>query len=91
MGKKKVNPRRKPATEADVRRAKDKATEDAIRTVLYMLLYVLIDKHGATKEEIHTIQEDLNYIADSMNRGYVDWRDIKRTLEEEYDVELHLV
>lgn len=88
--KQRVNPRRRPANQADVERAKDKATDDAIRTVLYMLLYVLVDKHNATKEEIQIIQDELNYVADSVSRGYIKWRDIKAMLEDEYGVQLHL-
>lgn len=90
MSNKKINPRRKPATQADVKRAKATASEDAIRTALYILLYVLVDKHNATKEELRIVQDELNYTADSIKRGYLKWQDIKTMLEEEYDVCLHL-
>ena len=81
---KKINPRRRPATLADVKRAKDKATDDAIKLVVYMVMYVLIDKHGAPKEDIQQLGEEINYVADSIARGYVKCEDIRRTLEEEY-------
>lgn len=88
--KKKVNPRRKPVTQADINKAKDKATDEALQLVLYMVLYILVDKHDAPKEDIRQLQSELNYLADSINRGYVKWSDIRKVLEEEYDVRLEL-
>ena len=81
---KKINPRRRPATLADVKRAKDKATDDAIKLVVYMVMYVLIDKHGAPKEDIQQLGEEINYVADSIAKGYIKCEDIRRMLEEEY-------
>lgn len=93
--KKKVNPRRVSRSAEEQRwrekLIKDKATDEAMRTVLYMLLYVLVDKHSATKEEIAVIQDELNYVADSVSKGYIQWSDIKKMLEEEYDVHLTLM
>lgn len=87
---KKINPRRRPVTEADIKRAKDKATDEAMRRVLYMVLYVLVDKHEATHEEIAQLAGEVNYVADSIRQGYIRWPDIMRVLEDEYDVELDL-
>lgn len=87
---KKTNPRRRPATEADVKRAKAQATDEAMRTILYMVLYVLVDKHDATPEEIAQIAAEVNYVADSINKGYLRWEDIMHMLEDEYNVHLNL-
>ena len=88
--KKRVNPRRQSATVADVKRAKRKATDEAMKLILYMVLFVLIDKHDAPKEDIQQLASEVNYLADSINRGYVKWSDIRQVLEEEYDVEVSL-
>lgn len=84
--KKKTNPRRKPATAADVKKAKHKAAEEAVRLVVYMVLYVLIDKHNAPQEDIQQLAREVNDVADSIAKGYLDWKDIRQVLEEEYDV-----
>lgn len=61
MGKKKkVNPNRRPATHADVNRAKKQATQTAMRRLLYIVLFILIDKHGAPEEDIHQLAAEIN-------------------------------
>lgn len=86
----KTNPRRRPATQADIKKAKNEATDNAMKRVLYMFLYVLVDKHGAPKEDIQELAKELNYMADSIRKGYVTWRDIEHVLLEEYELEITL-
>lgn len=88
---KKINPRRRPATQADIKKAKNEATDNAIKRVLCMFLYVLVDKHGAPKEDIQELAKELNYMADSIRKGYVTWKDIEHVLLEEYELEIDLV
>lgn len=88
MKKKKVNPRRVPATQADIERAKNQATSDAIRRIVYLMLYILIDKHEAPKEDIHQLAEEVNYYADSITNGYITWKDVERVVRDEYEVKL---
>lgn len=85
MNIKKINPRRKPVTQADVNRAKKAATDSAIKLVVYITLYALIDKSGFDKEKIQKIGNDMNYIADSVVKGYLSVEDIRKMVEEEYD------
>lgn len=86
---KKINPRRRPVTEADIKRAQDRATDEAMKRVLYMVLYVLVDKHGATHEELAQLGSEVNYVADSIRQGYVSWADIRQALKAD-DIELDL-
>ena len=86
--KKKVNPRRKPATHADVEKAKSQASSEAIRKILYLVLYILIDKHDAPREDIHQLADEVNYYADSISRGYITWKDVERVVRDEYEVQL---
>lgn len=88
MKKKKVNPRRVPATQADIERAKNQATSDAIRRIVYLMLYILIDKHDAPKEDIKQFAEEVNYYADSITQGYITWKDVERVVRDEYEVKL---
>lgn len=84
--KKKINPRRRPATQADVNRAKQEATQEALRRLLYLMLYILIDKHDAPREDIQQLAGEVDYYAESVTQGYVTWKDIERVVVEEYGV-----
>lgn len=81
MGKRKTNPHRIPCTMADVERAKTAGAELGI----LLCLWTLADAgcgHEALKETWRRIWET----ADSIQRHYITWEDIRRTLEEEYKV-----
>lgn len=88
MKSKKVNPRRRPANGSDVERAKRSATNEAIKRTLYLILYILIEKHEAPYEDIQQLASEVNYYADSITKGYVSWKDIERVVVYEYDVSL---
>lgn len=93
MSKKKIkkkNPNKKHATEADVIKAKKQATYEAMERVLMLVLYVLVDKHDAPREDIQQLANEVNYMADSVSKGYVSWRDIENVLLDEYEIELDL-
>ena len=55
---KKVNPRRRPASQADVEKAKREAMVEAMKRVLYLILFLLIDKHGAPLEDIQQLARE---------------------------------
>lgn len=86
MSSKKPNPRKRPATQADINRAKNEATTEAMRRMLYLMLYILIDKHQAPREDIKQFAEEFNYYADSIKQGYITWKDIEHVVKEEYEV-----
>ena len=86
----KVNPKRVPRSQADVDKAWDEGVAKGIERAIYMTLWVLIDRHNATHDEIKQFEAEYMDLADSINRGYVSWYDIRKALVEEYDVELRL-
>lgn len=88
MKSKKVNPRKRPATGADVEKAKKDATNEAIKRVLYLVLYILIEKHDAPYDDIQQLAQEINYCADSITKGYVSWKDIEHVVVDEYKVSL---
>ena len=53
-----------------------------------MVLYILIDKHDAPKEDIQQLAAEVNYYADSISQGYITWKDVERVVRDEYEVEL---
>lgn len=84
--KKKTNPRRIPATQADVERARINGVEMGLR----LFIWALIDKHGVSTERIQQLTEDVNDAADSIAKGYIKWSDIEKMLSEDYDVVVRL-
>lgn len=88
MGKKKVNPRRRPATMADVERAKNEAVDIASGTAMAMFFTVLCDKHGATAAELQTLWAEITELSSSVAQGYVSVSDLINTLKKEYEVNI---
>ena len=83
---KKVNPRKRPVNQADIEKAKKQAKEDAMRQILYLILYILIDKHDAPMEDIQQLAEEVNYYSESIAEKRVTWKDIERVVRDEYKV-----
>ena len=84
--KKKINPKRKPATLADVNKAKKQAQDDALNLAMCIFLTVLLDKENADKEIIKRVWGEVNELSDSIAKGYVNIYDLRKTLSEEYDI-----
>lgn len=68
---KRVNPRRRPATQADVQRAKDTATADACRVTLAIFFTALLDKEGMCAEQLQRIWREVEALSESVRDGYV--------------------
>ena len=86
--KKKVNPRRKPATQADIQKAKKDATSEAISFAWAILFTVLHDKEGWGKVRLQRLWSEVGELSDSIAKGYVSVTDLKHTRKEEMGVEL---
>lgn len=87
---KRVNPARKPLSEAALKDAKMRYTSAGLNVGIELMLWVLIDKHGAPLDDIQQLFNEVVDTADSILKGYVDLHDIEKTLREEYDVTLEL-
>lgn len=85
---KKVNPRRRPANQADVIKAKSSAVDEAITAVWSIIFTVLRDKEGYSPEQLSRIWDEVNDLSDSISRGYVNVTDLRRTLDEEAGITL---
>lgn len=87
---KKPSPKKIPCSKAD----RDKAYHDGVDLGLgrgvRLLLYALIEKRGMDREEDVSLGKDVDYITDSINRGYISWEDIQAMLDE-YDVVMELI
>ena len=81
--KKKVNPRRRPATQADVQRAKQKGQEEAIKLAWSILFTVLRDKEGYDLEGLQRVWKEVDDLSDSIAKGYCTVTDLRDVLKQE--------
>jgi len=84
----KPNPRRRPASMADVERAKKAAHTEAIGYAMTIFFTVLFDKHEATKDELQQFWYEVNELSDSIAQGYVSVSDLRSVLNREYDIKI---
>lgn len=85
---KKTNPKKIPKTQADVDRAEEKGRIFGMEFAVHLVLWILLDKHDAPDEDVQVLNEEVKYLCDSINRGYVSYADIRRALKEEHDTEV---
>ena len=88
MAKKKPNPRRRPATKADVEKAKKEAEDYAAAYALAIVFTALTDKMGMDYEFVHQVYEHANYVADSVTKKYVTLPQLIHTLRKEYGIDI---
>lgn len=82
MKKKRVNPRRIPATKADVEKAKRQAQDIAITSAWAIFFSVLRDKEGFGYKRLRRVWDGVNYLSDSISKEYVNIDDLVKELEE---------
>ena len=82
--KSKTNPRRRPATWADVEKALNAGRLEGVEYAITTLLWTLMDKHDAPTEDIMQLKRELEYLWDSIAKGYVSFAEIKKHLDKEY-------
>ena len=88
MSKHKTNPNRRPATQADVQRAKRDAVVEAVRLVRIIIFSTLLDKKGFTPEDVVEVYRQSNKLSDSVREGRVSIADLACVLKEEYGIEI---
>lgn len=86
--RKKINPRKIPASQADIKRAKKHIADDVFDASVAMILSALLDKGFLDAEQIHDAWEAINDKSKSVNKGYCSIVDLINVLDEEYDIKL---
>lgn len=84
---KKVNPRR-PASQADVERAKRTAVSLAISQTQAIVFLALLDKEGWGREQLLKLWHEVGDVSNSIAQGYINLPDIIDTLRREYGIDL---
>ena len=87
---KKVNPRRRPVTEADLKRAKKIVMVEAVRYAFAIIFTVLADKEGYDLERMSHVWRETEKLSMSVKEGYVSITDLANALKREYGVNLLL-
>ncbi len=82
------NPKKRPATQADVNKAKKEATSFAIETAWAIFFTIMRDKEGYGPKRLCRIWDHVNELSDSVAKGYVSVADLKKTLADEAGITL---
>lgn len=85
---KKINKQRQPRTAADVERAKGSAVNEAVKLAWTILFTVLVDKEGYTVEQLQRVWNEVDYLSDSIKKGYVNCADLRHVLRTEYGINI---
>ena len=88
MPKPKVNPRRRPASMADVKRAKEEAVATAIVLTKALTFTALLDEGIIKAEDVKRGWDKTRYLAESVSKGYCSAKDMYNILREEYGIDL---
>ena len=67
MAKKKVNPRKRPVSQADIIKAKKEAQNKAINYAWAIFFTVMVDKEGYGKKRLNRIWEEVCDLSDSIS------------------------
>lgn len=88
MKSRRTNPRRRPATQADVQRAKQEAQDRALKAAWSIFFTVLRDKEGYTLDHLRRCWGEVEDLSDSIAKGYCSVADLREILELEEGVRL---
>ena len=88
MSKARTNPRKKPVTEADLKRAKHAVMQEAVQYAFAVVFTVLADKHGYDVEQMAQVWRETEDLSLAIKEGFVRIADLKHTLKTEYGVNL---
>ena len=84
---KKVNPRKRPASEADVKRAWEQGINDGVTHSMSIILTVLVDKFNGA-EYIRDVWREVQKLSEEVGEHRVNVNDLRRVLLEEYEIEV---
>ena len=73
---------------ADVNRAVEQATNDALTASAAIFLTVLCDKENADAEIVQRVWQEMQELSQSIIDGYVSVSDLRDTLRKEYNVKV---
>lgn len=87
MAGRKINPRRAPATGADVKKAWERGVLDGVSNASAIFLTVLVDKFGGA-DYIRDVWLEINKLSEEIAERRVSVADLRAVLREEYGIEV---
>lgn len=84
---KKVNPHKKPATWADVRRAWEDGVLDGVTNATAIFMTVLVDKFDGANH-VKAVWDEINKLSEEVKERRVSIGDLRCVLREEYGIEV---
>ena len=87
-GKKKVTPRRRPASEADAFARFTSASDEAVKLAIAIFLTVLCDDFNFDKDQLQLAWERMDKLSESIKEHRVSAWDLVEVLREEYGIDL---
>lgn len=83
----KTNPRKRPATQADVKKAQAQAVNTAVRMASAIFLTVLCDKFNGA-DYIPDVWREVNKLSEEIKEGRISVNDLIDVLKTEYEIEV---
>ena len=90
MSDKKVNPKKKPATQYGVERARREGRYEGFNGLMSMFLWVMFEDFGFSDEDLTKTKERILYYCDELQSGRLRLEDILSALDEEHDLPIQL-
>lgn len=89
MPKKRINPRRRPATKADVEKAKKYAQDKSIAATSAIVMFVLREKFGFGKVRLTRFWNEVDSLSEDVIKGEVKIEEIEEVLLNEYGIDVN--
>lgn len=83
---KRTNPHKRPASQADVERARAQGRQQGVIDSAVIILTVLRDKEGFEIEDLKRLWSEIGDLSDSIVGGYATISDMKDVLKQEIGV-----
>lgn len=83
-----TSPASRPASQRDVKRAHDEGITFGLNMAIEMMMWCLVEKQGATSEQLQQLNRDLNELAEHVTAGRINMADIESARHEEYGIEV---
>lgn len=88
MSRKKTNPRRRPATQADVDKAFADGISAGVNTAMAIMFIVLLDKTEADADFIAALMPMVADYSGEVKKKHLTYADLKDVLKREYNITL---
>ena len=81
----KTNPRRRPASEADVKRAWETGVNDGVRNAATIFLTVLAD-YLRLEDRLPDVWQQVCKLSEEVAEGRITFADLRQVLKEDYQI-----